>query len=190
MLRMFIYFFIIVVCSWSSQSEGVLQCFQCTTSNSTADCVTDLRGMINSSLGLTLKYTKNCTTIRKDLDRCMILYKEVDGTKKFYSRDCHNGTYFPDDFQSPLFDNILPNNQTTCDIVKGTVVCYRSCNTSFCNGPAPTLCDRQNINTSYVAGEGESACGAVVPYVKHGLFNTNFICLVMLLVIICFDTVK
>ncbi|BFZ23405.1 hypothetical protein BsWGS_26444 [Bradybaena similaris] len=166
----------LVVCCWTVQAD--IQCYQCATTNSSGACVTDTQGLVNSSVGIGNKYIKNCTKIRNDLDRCMILYKEVNKNIVVYNRDCHNGTYFPEDYYSPLFDNVNPINQTVCDVIKDSFVCYRSCKTSFCNGPQPGPCDFYRANNSYPISD-DLECGAAYMFVKSGPVTTDLLCLIV-----------
>ncbi|XP_059138754.1 uncharacterized protein LOC131927106 [Physella acuta] len=156
-------------------------CYQCATSSSSNDCITDWGGLVNTSRGLAKHYAKNCTDTRKTFDRCVIESAEVGGKFILYNRDCHDGLNFTKIFEDPKFVNLPPNNESTCGQVNNYLVCYRFCKTDFCNGPqAPPLIVKNCTGDE----ENWETCGAKGVYSNSGFQLMGIISLLFIIIVL------
>ncbi|XP_059138743.1 uncharacterized protein LOC131927100 [Physella acuta] len=113
-----------------------LLCYQCVATAPNMPCVNDYQGMVNTSLGIGKAYFKNCTAANITWDRCVIVYVEQYGSVQFFNRECHDGKTFQSKIDLPEFHNLPANNETTCGRnYDGQAICFRFCQTDFCNGP-------------------------------------------------------
>ncbi|GFO42480.1 hypothetical protein PoB_006898500 [Plakobranchus ocellatus] len=118
-----------------------LQCFQCGTTSEFDECKDDWSGLVNTSIGITDKYAKDCTAANVNWTRCMILESEGSGRQTLFHRGCHDGVTFSKLYSHHRFENIPPNNESTCATIVETreFVCFRFCDTDYCNGPQPPI---------------------------------------------------
>ncbi|RUS83682.1 hypothetical protein EGW08_008530, partial [Elysia chlorotica] len=151
------------------KSDDSLLCYQCaTTSPDSHECKDDFGGLVNTSLGLTNKYFKNCTAANQNWTRCMILEAEgALGVQTFFHRGCHDGVHFSKLHQHQNFQNLPTNNESTCARITDSreSVCFRFCDTDFCNGPqaTPDPCNRNSTSNSAI-GCGSVALRGTMPF--------------------------
>ncbi|CAL1531029.1 unnamed protein product [Lymnaea stagnalis] len=131
---------LVLFCSAGHVSDSIM-CFQCASTGPEDKCIWDTEGLINSSLGISHGYDKDCNDAYEAWDRCMIESVEYQEKVTVFHRGCHDGKNFPLHFNNSRFINVAPDNATTCAYVTAVkkLVCYTFCMTDFCNGPQPEV---------------------------------------------------
>ncbi|GFR65717.1 hypothetical protein ElyMa_003665600 [Elysia marginata] len=140
-----------------------LSCYQCATTAKHHECKDDYGGFVNTSMGLTHKYDKNCTAANVNWTRCMILTAQGQaGVETVFHRGCHDGETFSILHDSPKFRGLPPNNQTTCGRIASSreLVCFTFCATDFCNGPQPPPPIPDPCSNTSASYAGDARCGA------------------------------
>ncbi|XP_059164335.1 uncharacterized protein LOC131947202 [Physella acuta] len=137
---------ILIVILFPIVSECLL-CYQCGDTSEHQNCLHDWQGLINTSLGNSTLYKKDCTAMNKNWTMCMIESAETEGKYTLFHRGCTDGESFPEKFNSSRFTNIAANNASTCAYLPGLtrLVCYRYCQTDYCNGPQPPSCNGSSL---------------------------------------------
>ncbi|XP_059138755.1 uncharacterized protein LOC131927107 [Physella acuta] len=160
-----------------------LLCYQCPATSSNEPCVTDISGMVNTSLGISRKYFQNCSESKPTWDRCMIETAQVNRAYVLYHRGCHDGVNFTSGFDTPRFRGLNPNNLTTCEFISPMIVCYTFCQKDFCNGPQPPeIPPKQVCNESMFDYDYGEPCGVAGMFLKTELFFLEFFGVVTVLV--------
>ncbi|XP_059138753.1 uncharacterized protein LOC131927105 [Physella acuta] len=175
----------VVLTAYLAVTTEALLCYQCASTSPDGPCVTDISGLVNTSLGISSKYYQNCSASKPTWDRCMIETAATSGIYTLYHRGCHDGVNFTSGFDSPRFHGLDPNNLTTCEFINliGKLVCYTFCQKDFCNGPQPPEVPYQQVcNESMSDYDYGEPCGVAGMFLKMELSFLEFFGVVTVLV--------